>query len=78
MADADAVTPSCNTRKYTLRSVQSSPGRSFFYLDFLALPYLSSCLFEKQKCATNDLQRSWESLFLNSQSNQKGREEQLK
>ena len=29
-ADADAVTPSRNTRSYTLRSVPSSPGRSFF------------------------------------------------
>ena len=29
-ADADAVTPSSNTRSYTLRSVSSSLGRSFF------------------------------------------------
>ena len=28
-ADADAVTPSSNTRSYTRRSVPSSPGRSF-------------------------------------------------
>ena len=30
--DADAVMPSSNTRSYTLRSVLSSPGRSFFIL----------------------------------------------
>ena len=28
-ADAGSMTPSRNTRRYTLRSVQSSPGRSF-------------------------------------------------
>ena len=36
-ADVDAIsmTPSRNTRSYTLRSVPSSPGRSFFsYLYF--------------------------------------------
>ena len=33
-ADVDAIsmTPSRNTRSYTLRSVPSSPGRSFFYV----------------------------------------------
>ena len=31
MTDADAVTPSTNTRSYTLRSVPSSPGRSFLF-----------------------------------------------
>ena len=29
-ADAGSMTPSRNTRRYTLRSVQSSPGWSFF------------------------------------------------
>ena len=33
-SDADALTPSSNTRSYTLRSVPSSPGRSFFILHF--------------------------------------------
>ena len=29
--DAGSMTPSRNTRRYTLRSVQSSPGRSFLF-----------------------------------------------
>ena len=29
-ADAGSMTPSRNTRRYTLRSIPSSPGRSFF------------------------------------------------
>ena len=35
MTDADAVTPSSNTRSYTLRSVSSSPGRSFLYYIYI-------------------------------------------
>ena len=31
-ADARSMTPSRNTRSYTLRSVPSSPGRSFLIL----------------------------------------------
>ena len=34
-ADADAVTPSSNTRRYTRRSVPSSIGRSFSFQSFL-------------------------------------------
>ena len=35
-ADVDAIsmTPSRNTRSYTLRSIPSSPGRSFFAFEF--------------------------------------------
>ena len=38
-ADARSMTPSRNTRSYTLRSVPSSPGRSFLHLvyNFLAI-----------------------------------------
>ena len=40
-ADADAVTPCSNTRSYILRSVPSSPGRSF--LNQETLTERSSC-----------------------------------
>ena len=43
-ADADArfMTPSRNTRSYTLRSVPLSPGRSFFQLSTLSLNEISA------------------------------------
>ena len=37
MTYADAVTPSSNTRSYTLQSVPSSPGRSFLFRSCLLL-----------------------------------------
>ena len=46
-------------------------------LDLLVLPNLSCCPFERQKCATSDLQRSWETLLLDRQPSQKGREDEL-
>ena len=33
--DARSMTPSRNARSYTLRSVPSSPGRSFFYREWI-------------------------------------------
>ena len=46
-------------------------------LDILVLPNLSCCPFERQKCATSDLQRSRETLLLHRQPSQKGREDEL-
>ena len=39
-ADAGSMTPSRNTRRYKLRSVPSSPGRSFLELDHTHVPYV--------------------------------------
>ena len=48
-ADVDAIsmTPSSNTRSYTLRSVPSSPGRSFFRKDgkWISFSYLDNGFF---------------------------------
>ena len=40
IVDAGSMTSSRNTRRYTLRSVQSSPGRSFFLYILVPLPSL--------------------------------------
>ena len=42
-ADVDAIymTPSRNTRSYTLRSVPSSPGRSFFHSDHYLVRFIN-------------------------------------
>ena len=59
-ADVDAIslTPSRNTRSYTLRSVPSSPGRSFlieFHSDLLLLhPLPSVGYLDKIKSAINN------------------------
>ena len=42
--DARTMTPSRNTRSYTLRSVPSSPGRSFLYQQGLKLADITSAV----------------------------------
>ena len=37
-----SMTPSRNTRRYTLRSVQSSPGRSFLRIESMHMPLTST------------------------------------
>ena len=45
-ADVDAIsmTPSRNTRSYTLRSVPSSPGRSFLIFGITMISLVAACL----------------------------------
>ena len=69
--DARSMTPSRNTRSYTLRSVPSSPGRSFLHQP--ELKRLSSRLEEAYKCYTGTwyLVLGWDILRVGVFSGQK-------
>ena len=54
-ADDESMTPSRNDRRYTLRSVQSSPGRSFLFIVCLTFLFVVVCLTSK---AGEDIQGS--------------------
>ena len=62
-ADADAdtrsMTPSRNTRIYTLRSVPSSPGRSFFCLGPRPIAYLDGILIDNLTFTTMNFKSIW-------------------
>ena len=52
-ADDESMTPSRNDRRYTLRSVQSSPGRSFLELLDLRLHFASELCFSRDKVSSS-------------------------
>ena len=54
-ADSDAVTPSCNTRCYTWRSVPLSLGRSFCLIELLLFQYLMLLLCHQTLTLTLNL-----------------------